>query len=110
MKILLVDDSKSMRNIQKKALEKLGPVEFLEAGDGIEALMTLAGAVGTVDLMIVDWNMPKSEEFSDYAPLTVAQKKKILGLNAARLYDIEVPVDARLEGAPVVEPVGVPGP
>src|SRR5436853_574708 len=61
MKILLVDDSKSMRNIQKKALEKLGAVEFLEAGDGVEALAALASAVGNVDLMIVDWNMPNMD-------------------------------------------------
>jgi hypothetical protein len=28
---------------------------------------------------------------TDYSPVTVEQKKKILGLNAAKLYDIEVP-------------------
>ncbi|WP_163506712.1 amidohydrolase family protein [Fodinicola acaciae] len=45
----------------------------------------------------VDWNMPDGEEFGDYAKLTVAQKKKILGLNAARLYDIDVPAELRLD-------------
>jgi len=49
----------------------------------------------------VDWNMPDSEEFADYAPLTVAAKKKILGLNAARLYGIDVP--AGLDLAPAAE-------
>jgi predicted TIM-barrel fold metal-dependent hydrolase len=58
----------------------------------------------------VDWNMPADEELSDFPPLTVEQKKKILGLNAARLYDIEVPEELRLEAPKVVEPVGVPNP
>jgi hypothetical protein len=48
----------------------------------------------------VDWNMPDSEEFSDYAPLSVAAKKKILGLNAARLYDLDVPAGLDLAPAP----------
>ena len=38
----------------------------------------------------VDWDYP-SDEFSDYPRLGTAGKKKILGLNAAKLYDIEVP-------------------
>ena len=43
----------------------------------------------------VDWDYP-SEEFSDYPRVTTATKKKILGLNAAKLYDIEVPVEFQL--------------
>ncbi|HVV19302.1 MAG TPA: amidohydrolase family protein [Pseudonocardiaceae bacterium] len=54
----------------------------------------------------VDWQMPDAEEFSDYAKLTTTAKKKILGLNAARLYDIKVPSEADVD-APEVEPVGV---
>ena len=38
----------------------------------------------------------KREEFADYPRLGVAGKKKILGLNAAKLYDIEVPAEFRL--------------
>jgi hypothetical protein len=37
--------------------------------------------------------MPDDDELSDYAKLTTATKKKILGLNAARLYDIPVPAE-----------------
>jgi uncharacterized protein len=44
----------------------------------------------------VDWQMPDDEAFSDYPRLTTAAKKKILGLNAAKLYDIEVPAECRL--------------
>jgi predicted TIM-barrel fold metal-dependent hydrolase len=43
----------------------------------------------------VDWDYP-SDEFSDYPPVTTATKKKILGLNAAKLYGIEVPKEAQL--------------
>ena len=43
----------------------------------------------------VDWDYP-SDEFSDYPRVTTATKKKILGLNAAKLYDIEVPAECRL--------------
>jgi uncharacterized protein len=44
----------------------------------------------------VDWDYPAGDEFSDYPRLSAAGKKKILGLNAARLYDIEVPAEFRL--------------
>jgi hypothetical protein len=46
--------------------------------------------------------MPDDEAFTDYAKLTTATKKKILGLNAAKLYDIEVPVECRLPEAPAI--------
>jgi predicted TIM-barrel fold metal-dependent hydrolase len=44
---------------------------------------------------LVDWQMPDGPEFSDYPHLDVNGKKKILGLNAARLYDIDVPAECR---------------
>ena len=37
----------------------------------------------------VDFQIP--EDMSDYSPLTPDIKRKILGLNAAKLYDLEVP-------------------
>ena len=43
----------------------------------------------------VDWDYP-GEEFSDYPAITTASKKKILGLNAAKLYGVEVPPELRL--------------
>jgi predicted TIM-barrel fold metal-dependent hydrolase len=45
---------------------------------------------------LVDWQMPDDEQFADYQKLTTATKKKILGLNAARLYDIKVPDECQL--------------
>ena len=44
----------------------------------------------------VDWDYPDAE-FSDYPRVTTATKKKILGLNAAKLYDIEVPIEYQLQ-------------
>ena len=44
-------------------------------------------------------------EYSDYPRLTTEGKKKILGLNAARLYGIDVPAEALpvADGARLVE-------
>jgi predicted TIM-barrel fold metal-dependent hydrolase len=42
----------------------------------------------------VDFQIPA--DLTEYAPLTTAQKKKILGLNAAALYDLDVPEELRL--------------
>ncbi len=59
MKILLVDDSRTIRAIQKNVLKQLQLEDVLEAGDGIEALKILA--TQRPDLMIVDWNMPNMD-------------------------------------------------
>jgi two-component system, chemotaxis family, chemotaxis protein CheY len=58
MKILLVDDSRTMRNIQKNVLKALGDPACAEAGDGLEALTCLAAHPDGFDLMLIDWNMP----------------------------------------------------
>jgi predicted TIM-barrel fold metal-dependent hydrolase len=52
----------------------------------------------------VDFQIP--EDMTEYAPLTTAQKKKILGLNAAAMYDIPVP--AQLQLPPAGEPATGP--
>jgi two-component system chemotaxis response regulator CheY len=62
VKILLVDDSKTMRNIQKRTLATLPEAEFIEAADGVEGLaaITSAGPNG-FQLVLVDWNMPNMD-------------------------------------------------
>jgi predicted TIM-barrel fold metal-dependent hydrolase len=45
----------------------------------------------------VDWEFPDQPEFSDYPRLGVDGKKKILGLNAAKLYDLKVPDELQLK-------------
>ena len=59
MKIMLVDDSRTIRNIQKKVLAKLGFNDIVEAADGVEALA--AYKESPPDLMLVDWNMPNMD-------------------------------------------------
>jgi two-component system chemotaxis response regulator CheY len=59
MKILLVDDSRTIRNIQKNVLAEIGYSDVVEAGDGMEALSRIAAE--KPDLMLVDWNMPNMD-------------------------------------------------
>ena len=55
--VLVVDDSRIMRNIVKNTFEKLKmPARFLEAEDGAKAIQILMN--GNVDLVLLDWNMP----------------------------------------------------
>lgn len=56
MKAIVVDDSRAMRTILRRALTQAG-FEVVEAGDGREALTQLL-ASGPLDLALVDWNMP----------------------------------------------------
>ena len=58
MNVLLVDDSKTMRNIQKAALATMGAVTTTEAADGVEGLKAISAAAAPFDLILVDWNMP----------------------------------------------------
>ena len=59
MKVMLVDDSKTMRNIQKGILAQLGYNQLEEASDGLDALSKV-GAFQP-DLLLVDWNMPNMD-------------------------------------------------
>jgi predicted TIM-barrel fold metal-dependent hydrolase len=55
----------------------------------------------------VDFQIPQDLQ-GEYAPLTVNQKKKILGLNAAALYDLPVPENLRVAEMPAeAEPQAV---
>ena len=59
MKILLVDDSRTIRNIQKCTLKTLGYEDVSEASDGVEALKFMATC--KPDLLLVDWKMPNMD-------------------------------------------------
>lgn len=59
MRILLVDDSKTMRNIQKSVLSQLGYTDIEEACDGQDALSKV-GAYAP-EMLLVDWNMPNMD-------------------------------------------------
>ncbi len=57
LKFLIVDDSMTMRRIVINSLRNLGYDNFVEAGDGKEALDKLAVDSG-INFIITDWNMP----------------------------------------------------
>ncbi len=89
MKILLVDQSRTIRNIQKNVLNQLGHTDIVEAEDGVQALSTFNEK--TPDLMLVDWNMPnmdgitlirKIREINKTVPIimctTEAEKTRVL--------------------------------
>jgi two-component system chemotaxis response regulator CheY len=55
MRFLVVDDSATMRRIVVNSLQRIGFSDFVEAGDGREALARFDASVSFV---ITDWNMP----------------------------------------------------
>jgi len=57
MKILVVDDSQTMRRIIINTLRQIGQNDILEAGDGIEGLAQLHNEPN-IGLILTDWNMP----------------------------------------------------
>jgi uncharacterized protein len=44
----------------------------------------------------LEWNYPDDPAYADYPAVTDTTKRKIVGLNAARLYGIDVPAELRL--------------
>jgi two-component system chemotaxis response regulator CheY len=60
--ILVVDDSRIMRNIVKNTFTLLKiPCEFVEAANGKDALLQLQNQ--RIDLVLLDWNMPMLSGF-----------------------------------------------
>lgn len=59
MRILVVDDSRTMRMLVIRTLRQAGygDYEMVEAGDGLEALQVIKSS--QVDLVLCDWNMPR---------------------------------------------------
>jgi two-component system chemotaxis response regulator CheY len=54
--VLVVDDSATMRRMVISSLRGIAQIELQEAGNGLEAIERVA--IGAVDLMILDLNMP----------------------------------------------------
>lgn len=59
VKILLVDDSQTIRNLEKNIPARRGHTDVIEAAHGVEAL-SLTEA-DHPDLVPVDWNMPNMD-------------------------------------------------
>ena len=58
MKILIVDDSKPMRRLVERTMQRAGfsDHDYTDACDGIDALDKIA--TSQPDLILADWNMP----------------------------------------------------
>jgi two-component system chemotaxis response regulator CheY len=57
MKILIVDDSITIRRIIINALKTIGQTDVVEASNGKDALVKLSS--NPVEFVITDWNMPE---------------------------------------------------
>jgi two-component system chemotaxis response regulator CheY len=57
---LVVDDSRAMRMVLRRALERLGFAVY-EASHGREALAVLGALPAVPALALVDWNMPEMD-------------------------------------------------
>ncbi|HJZ77527.1 MAG TPA: response regulator [Vicinamibacterales bacterium] len=55
-KILIVDDSATIRKMVRACLRPLPEAEFVEAGNGLEAIEQIA--LGPIALIVLDLNMP----------------------------------------------------
>ena len=56
MKVLVADDSSTMRKIILRSLQAVGVTDVVEAADGTEAVALFKP--GTFDMVLTDWNMP----------------------------------------------------
>lgn len=57
MKVMLVDDSSTMRRIQRNQITALGVTDIVEAENGQHALDLLKINM-PIDVILLDWNMP----------------------------------------------------
>ena len=60
--ILIVDDSVVIRKIVRSTIVPLG-FELIEANDGAEALSIIKKSFESINLILMDWNMPKMNGF-----------------------------------------------
>lgn len=58
MKLLVVDDSSTMRRIIKNTLQRLGYEDIYEAENGVEA-WDILDKNSDMGVLITDWNMPE---------------------------------------------------
>jgi two-component system, chemotaxis family, chemotaxis protein CheY len=78
VKVLIVDDSRIIRNVLKNILaeRKITEESMVEAPDGKEALRILLEQ--PVDLLLVDWNMPNLNGLELIKTLRAQEKFKAL--------------------------------
>ena len=75
MKLLIVDDSSSIRKVIKAAADVLR-MQTEEAEDGLQALEVLAECYGEIDLVLLDWNMPEMNGYDVLVEMKSNEKYK----------------------------------
>lgn len=59
MRVLVVEDSETMRKIIVRSLHAIGVIDVLEATDGMEAIQLYKSQ--SPDIVLTDWNMPNMD-------------------------------------------------
>lgn len=59
--IMIVDDDVETRNVIKNYLIMFGFMNFIEANDGAEAYGHVLDSIKRIDLIISDWEMPRTD-------------------------------------------------
>jgi two-component system chemotaxis response regulator CheY len=59
-RILIVDDMNTMRKLLGKVCQDLGFLDVTEAADGASAWQAVSRARPPIELIISDWNMPRT--------------------------------------------------
>lgn len=111
LRALIIDDSEMVRQLLKQLLRFTGLAEweFTEAGDGAAALGKFSP--GSIDIVFVDWNMPKlsGTEFirkaraggkADHIPMIMVTGRNTVG-------DLEVALDEFGADAYITKPLSI---
>jgi two-component system chemotaxis response regulator CheY len=91
-KIMIVDDSSTMRRIIKNNLLKLGfkQEDLVEAADGMEAWEIWQKDKDNIDLILLDWNMPNMNGYEFLKKVRADERERgILGDGPQFLKDIK---------------------
>lgn len=73
MKIMVIDDSGTIRRIEKSVLATLGHTDVIEASDGVDALSKVRAT--PPDLVLLDWNMPNLDGMGFLKEFRASDKK-----------------------------------
>jgi CheY-like chemotaxis protein len=103
-KALIVDDSKLARMVMASALRRIRPdwelVEATSAQDALEAI-----SVGSVDVALVDFNMPGTDGLELLAKIRQLHPKMPVALVSANLQDEIISRTRELNAAFVAKPL-----
>lgn len=108
-RVLVVDDSRVMRNIVKNTFETLKiPCHYFEAENGQEAFEIIERE--SIDLVLLDWNMPRLSGYDFLKKVRLIEKYRklpvIMVTSESARYNV---IDALKAGATdyIVKPVNL---